>query len=209
MSPTKKRIHALLETMPLCPRTASEAAFTSRRNAGALLAELYEEGASHISGWDRPARGACTPIYRAGPGEDAPRPPCKPRASVRKNKIRLEDRLLALVLEEPMSAEQAADCLCVIPDHIRKLFKGLHQQKLVRIAAWVRKSRGPYFPCYLAGAGRDKKKPDPLPASVRCMAYRKRLKGAFDERYGAVRELQREHIPGRRLVIDGKVVYQQ
>lgn len=209
MSPTKKRILALLETTPLCPRTASEMVFTSHRNAGALLADIYAEGLSHITGWDRPARGACTPIYSLGPGEDVPRPAPKPRAFIRKTKVRLEDRLLAAVAEAPLTAEQAADRLCVIPDHIRKLFKGLHQQKLVRIAAWVRKSRGPYFPSYLAGTGRDKKKPDPLPASARCMAYRKRLKGVFDERYGAVREMQRESIPGRRLVIDGKVVYQQ
>ena len=44
MTPTKKRILALLETTPLCPRTASEKAFTSPRNASALLAELYAEG---------------------------------------------------------------------------------------------------------------------------------------------------------------------
>lgn len=209
MTPTKKRILALLETTPLCPRTASEKAFTSPRNASALLAEIYAEGLSHITGWDRPARGACTPIYSLGPGEDVPRPAPKPRVSVRKTKVRLEDRLLAAVAEAPLTAEQAADRLCVIPDHIRKLFKRLHEQKKVRIASWERKTRGPYFPSYLAGTGRDKKKPDPLPASARCMAYRKRLKGVFDERYGAVREMQKTNIPGRRLVIDGKVVYQQ
>lgn len=209
MSPTKIRIRALLEKMPLGVHLASKKAFTGFRNASALLSELYHEGVSHISGWDRPARGACTPIYTLGPGEDVPRPGRKPRVWKRKKATSTEERILTMAKTNSVSADSASAALSIIADHARTILRRLHANKDLRIVAWERKSRGPYFPLYRAGAGKDVPRPAPLPASVRCMSYRKKLKKTFDSRYAAVRELQRERIPGRQLVIDGKVVCQQ
>lgn len=207
MSPTEKRIFLALQKGPLSANAASVKVFCDRNSAYQILRTFYQEGMVHICAWERPPRGCCGPVYALGPGDDAPRP--APVAKTKRQTISIPDRVRAVLATGDKSIDAASEGACISRDHARHLLRLMHQAKEVHIVGWVRKTRGPYTPIYRLGEGADIQKPDPLPASIKCAKYQNKLKKTHGDNYPAVRRAQRTNIPGRQVVIGGKVVYQQ
>lgn len=87
--------------------------------------------------------------------------------------------------------------------------KQLRERKEIHVCRWQRGKSGPFRPIYRWGQGTDAPRPEPLTDSQRCKEYRAKQRAQYGESYGRVRQAQKQHIPGRRVVVDGQVVYQQ
>lgn len=87
--------------------------------------------------------------------------------------------------------------------------KQLREAGQIHVARWQRGATGPFRPIYRWGPGTDAERPTPLSAAEVCKAYRARQRLQYGVNYNKVRQAQKKHIPGRRLVVDGAVVYQQ
>ena len=118
-------------------------------------------------------------------------------------------RVLAHLLERTGTAREIAERIHADYKNVKERLNELHAAKLVYISAWRRGTRGPISPVYGPGAKPNRPKPAPLSNAVKSKRYRERLQAAFGEQYPAVRKMQRETVPGRRIVIDGVVAYQQ
>ena len=95
-------------------------------------------------------------------------------------------------------------------DHTQRILQHLHKiEKAIRICRWDRSSTGPHLPVFAWGKGQDAPKPRPKSVAEKCKAYRDRLKAKFGEHTTHINRVQQRRIPGRKVVIDGKVVYQQ
>ena len=70
-------------------------------------------------------------------------------------------------------------------------------------------SSGPLRPIYRWGKGIDAPRLDPLTTADKCRTYRKRMRELHGENYKLIHEAQKRYIPGRQVVVDGQVVYQQ
>ena len=94
--------------------------------------------------------------------------------------------------------------------HTHRILQHLHKiKKAIRICRWDRSSAGPYFPVFAWGKGQDAPKPGPKSAAEKCKTYRDGLKAKFGEHTTLINRVQERRIPGRKVVIEGKVVYQQ
>ena len=82
-----------------------------------------------------------------------------------------------------------------------------HLRPQVHIADWRRSKSGPPVPLYTWGVGSDAEKLTGLSNGQKCERYRAKQKKVYGENYSVVREAQKKHVPGRRVVIGGKTIY--
>lgn len=120
-----------------------------------------------------------------------------------------EDRVLAQLQQRTGTAREIAERIHADYKNVKGILNRLHAGHHIYISAWRRGTRGPLSPVYALGAREDKAKPASLSAAIRCKRYRERLQAKFGEQYPAVRAMQRAPVPGRQLIIDGAVAYQQ
>ncbi len=107
------------------------------------------------------------------------------------------------------SVRTLAEVACTVERNAFRIVKHLHANGLVHIARWESSNRGPRTAIYRWGPGEDAKKPERQTAATKCRRYRAGLQAKFAENYGLIRTVQRQHIPGRQVVVGGKVLYQQ
>jgi hypothetical protein len=121
----------------------------------------------------------------------------------------IKDRLLESSKRRGGTAKELSErAFCGYRTAFTKLNQ-LHAAGEIRIVGWRRGKSGPIHPVYGKGPGIDIEKPAPLEATDICKRYRARQREKFGEHYGRIHEAQKQHIPGRSVVVDGKVIYQQ
>lgn len=101
-----------------------------------------------------------------------------------------------LALAAHVCEKHARDCLSKLRDQIH-------------IGRWERNRVGPPIPVYAWGPGTDARRPEPMPSAEKCRRYRASQREKFGEHYGLVHAAQKKSIPGRRVVVAGKVIYEQ
>lgn len=88
----KERILALLETKPMTPKEIASAAHMSIRAFYSYRERLA--GQVHIKTWRTASHQPPSPVYAAGPGQDAPKPPKQPKKFAQRKwiaKVRRDD----------------------------------------------------------------------------------------------------------------------
>lgn len=123
--------------------------------------------------------------------------------------MKLKERIRLVIGEEPVSLVQIAAKAFTVRENARRYVKALLDEGSIHIARWTHGSRGPYFPLYVAGPGRNAERPPRQTYSDRSLQYRHRLRKKFGEHYGKIHAAQKKRVPGRQVVIDDQVVYQQ
>ena len=119
-------------------------------------------------------------------------------------------RAVAALKAEPRDRHALSREAHIGIDHAYRILQHLHKiEKAIRICRWDRSSAGPHFPVFAWGKGQDAPKPSPKSDAEKCRAYRKRLRAKYGEKTKHIIRAQRKPIPGLRIVLAGKVVYQQ
>lgn len=121
----------------------------------------------------------------------------------------IEERIENALKTGARSIETAAQMAFTVRDHARRILKNMHTAGKIHVVGWTRQARGPYTPVYTWGPGRDAKKPEQMSDSERSRRYRQSLRRKFGEHYGKIHAAQKQRVPGRQVVIEGQVVYQQ
>lgn len=98
---------------------------------------------------------------------------------------------------------------CTAQRHAARIVQHMHDKGYCHIARWITGNRGPMVPVYRWGPGQDAVKPEPLSAAAKCRRYRLAMKEKFGTEYPLVYEAQKKRVPGRQVVVGGKVIYQQ
>jgi len=157
-------LDALRETPELSKDQIAERAFVGKTtlSGGGYLKAMKESGLIHISGWERNGSGGfSTPLYRAGPGADYPRP----KVTVQNRNAPGMARILAAVQEfGPLDYRQVARIAELSPNTVKNAgyLDALVAQKKIHIVEWRRSRNGPMRPVYDAGPGRDAPQPQAL-----------------------------------------------
>lgn len=118
-------------------------------------------------------------------------------------------RIEAAVKARPLTVIQVCAVACTDRRHGSRILKQMHEKGYIRIGAWRTGMKGPIAPVYHWGAGPDAVKPEPLSNVAKCARYRTALRAKHGENYGVIHAAQKTHIPGRKVVIEGKVIYEQ
>lgn len=118
-------------------------------------------------------------------------------------------RIEAALRQGARDAAAVALVACTVRTHAAKILKHLHAEKLIHVARWKQGARGPKVPVYRWGPGKDAPKAPPLSAAAKCKRYRSAQRAHYGDNYKLVHAAQKQHIPGRQVVVDGAVVYQQ
>lgn len=118
-------------------------------------------------------------------------------------------RIEAAIRQGTRDATDVALAACTVRTHAQKILKRMHAEKLIHIARWKQGVTGPKVPVYRWGPGRDAPKPKPLDSATKCKRYRGALRAKHGENYKVVHEAQKRRVPGRKIVVEGIVVYQQ
>ena len=93
--------------------------------------------------------------------------------------------------------------------HASRILKHMHGKGYIHVSDWRTGMRGPIAPIYKWGPGLDAKKPEPLGAAEKCARYRAAMADKHGENYPVIRKAQRKSVPGRKIIIEGKVIYEQ
>ena len=109
----------------------------------------------------------------------------------------------------PASTRALAGIVFTDLRHVHRITKHMRDNKLIRVVRWEPGSSGCPRPVFAWGPGRDANRPKPKSSKQRCREYRKRLRAKYGEETKHIVKAQQKTIPGRRIVIDGRVVYQQ
>lgn len=120
-----------------------------------------------------------------------------------------EQRLLEALDKRTGTAREIAERIPCCHEHARAIFRMLHLRGWVHIRTWRRGRQGPASPVFAIGPGKDAPRPASLTAAQKCKRYREQLRQRFGENYGVVHAAMKQKIPGRQIIVEGKVVYQQ
>lgn len=93
--------------------------------------------------------------------------------------------------------------------NVMHILKQLREEGAIHVCRWQRGPSGPFRPIYRWGAGADAVRPSARSTAEVCKAYRQRMREKHGENYGLVHEAWKHRVPGRQIVVEGKVVYQQ
>lgn len=115
----------------------------------------------------------------------------------------------AALKRAPASAYDLAKIIPTNPRHIQRITKFMRDNKLVHVKRWDRGQSGSPRPVLTWGPGRDARRPEPKPRNEISRDYRKRLRAKYGEETKHIIRAQHNPIPGLRIVLAGKVVYQQ
>lgn len=118
-----------------------------------------------------------------------------------------ETRIVAALKAAPSNTKTLAEVAHVSEGYVTICLKRLRAS--IHVMAWERNTRGPAIPIYGWGPGEDAESPSPLTPAERCKAYRKNLRLKHGENYRLVHAAQKQRVPGREIVVAGKVIYKQ
>lgn len=116
-------------------------------------------------------------------------------------------RVVEAIRQGTRSISEVALAAHTADRHASRILRYLHNHGTIHIASWRRGRCGPPTALYRWGAGTDAVRPEPLKAALKCKRYREGQRKKFGEKYGLVHTAQKQHIPGRRIVVDGQVIY--
>ena len=116
-------------------------------------------------------------------------------------------RVVEAIRQGTRSIREVALAAHTADRHASRILRYLRNQGVIHIASWRRGRCGPPTALYRWGAGTDAVRPEPLKAALKCKSYRESQRKKFGEKYGLVHAAQKQHIPGRRIVVDGQVIY--
>lgn len=118
-------------------------------------------------------------------------------------------RVVAAITNATRSLKSIAEAACTCERNAAKIVKHLHETEQIHVARWERGHSGPFKPIYRWGKGTDAVRPAPLSSAEKCKRYRISQRKRHGKNYGAIHAAQKKRVPGRKIVIDGQVVYQQ
>lgn len=118
--------------------------------------------------------------------------------------MKIEERLLAAL---PGTALQLSLRIFTVHSHTLAVIRRLRSQ--LYISSWRKGVVGPPAAVYARGSLPDAERPKPMSAAAKCRRYRRNLQTKHGENYGLVQAAQKRKIPGRKIVVGGKVIYQQ
>lgn len=116
-------------------------------------------------------------------------------------------RVVEAIRQGTRSISEVALAAHTADRHASRILRYLHDHEAVHIANWRRGRCGPPTALYRWGTGTDAVRPEPLKAALKCKRYRESQRKKFGENYGLVHAAQKQRIPGRRIVVDGQVIY--
>lgn len=118
-------------------------------------------------------------------------------------------RIIAVLTEGPCQVAVLEQRAFTTRRNTLKHLKQLREEGAIHVCRWEHGSAGPFRPVYQWGPGKDARRPKPLSGAARCESCRKRMRARFGDLYPVIYEAQKKRIPGRKIVVDGRVVYQQ
>lgn len=118
-------------------------------------------------------------------------------------------RIEAAVKSGPMVVIDVCNKACTDRRHCCRILNHMHDKGYIHIGDWRTGARGPVAPIYHWGPGQDAEKPAPLDAAAKCAQYRKAMRAKHGENYPIIRKAQRKSVLGRKIIVEGKVIYEQ
>lgn len=121
----------------------------------------------------------------------------------------VRERIIAALEASPCLAAELEQLAFTTKRNTLKHLKQLREEGAIHVCRWERGTAGPFRPVYQWGPGKDARRPKPLTLATRLKTYRRRMREKFGPYYAVIYEAQKQHLPGRKIVVDGQVVYQQ
>lgn len=120
-------------------------------------------------------------------------------------------RLIKLLARAPHTTAELAEFGFTTIKHASTIVKLLHtaEPKRCHVAYWRRGTSGPIAPVWRSGPREDAKRPEPLSSSEKCKRYRKKLRATYGDDYKHIHHALKKNVPGRKVIIDGEVAFQQ
>lgn len=118
-------------------------------------------------------------------------------------------RIEAAVQARPRTVIEICSTAWTDRRHASRILKHMHGKGYIHIGDWRTGARGPIAPTYHWGPGQDAEKPAPLDAAAKCAQYRKAMRAKHGENYPIIRKAQRKSVLGRKIIVEGKVIYEQ
>lgn len=119
------------------------------------------------------------------------------------------DRVIAALQKAPATQKELEQSCFVSQAHIRNVLIYLRKEKRIHISQWRRNTSGKPTPTYAIGSRRDAPRPIRLSAAEKHKAYRSRMREKLGDHYKHFIYALENPQPGRQIVIDGKVVWEQ
>lgn len=116
-------------------------------------------------------------------------------------------RVVEAIRQGTRSISEVALAAHTADRHASRILRYLHDQRAIHIASWRRGRCGPPTALYRWGAGQDAPRPEPMKDALKCKRYRESQRKKFGENYGLVHSAQKKRVEGRRIVVDGQVIY--
>lgn len=141
----------------------------TRETARRVLLRMHELGACHIVDWAIIGKArTAIPVYRYGPGNDAPGTTGKPGGWPR-DAMAMHNRLPELthflnivkLLAEPITAKALAEEVGANHSNILAFIRKARKIKFVRVADWDRTRFGPVA-MFAIGSNEDRERPPPM-----------------------------------------------
>lgn len=144
---------------------------------GGYLSTLRRLQLIHIGGWLRTESGGFQPVYRAGPGQELPRPKVR-LFELDSAGIRLIERVLQT--QGPMGYRELAEATGLACSTLKNggYLDALLIQQRIYIECWERSSRGRMRAVYAAGNGHQAEQPTPFSAAEKSRRFRLKKLGA-------------------------------